>query len=204
MTQDPVDPRVLRTRNLLKEALIELSTEKSFDVVAVGEIARRANVNRATFYRHYPDKYGLVEEIFQEAIEQMRRDLKPPGAGALHVDPQNPPERWVKLFEHFAEHKRLYRALLGKNGSTWFAARMRDQITAFIEQREQLRDQLSEFDRNISGIEIPRTVAITLGSNLILSTVTWWLEYGKDYSPQQMASWFLEFVLHGYVRVIGL
>jgi hypothetical protein len=134
----------------------------------------------------------------------MRRDLEPPGKGALSIDPQNPPERLVKLFEHFAEHKRLYRALLGKNGSSWFAARLRDQIFNMIVQREQLRDQIPEFDRNTSEIGIPRTVAITLVSNLLLSTVTWWLEYGREYSPHQMACWFLEFVLHGYVRVLGL
>ena len=145
-----------------------------------------------------------MEEIFEEAIEKTRKNLNPPGEGALNIDPQNPPQRLVRLFEHFAEHKSLYRGMLGTNGSSWFTARMRDQISNLIEQREQLRDQIPTLKRQMPEMGIPRTVAITLASTLLISTVTWWLENGKQYSPKQMASWFLEFVLNGYVRVLGL
>ncbi len=204
MTHDQTDLRVQRTQQLIQDALIELSNERGFNAVTVGEIARRAKVNRATFYRHYQDKYGLVEEIFQEAIERMRQDLDPPGEVALNIDPLNPPQRWVRLFEHFEEHKNLYRALLGSNGSSWFTARMRDQISDLIEQREQLRDQIPTVQRQAPETGIPRKAAIRLASTLLISTVTWWLENGKQYSPKQMASLFLEIVLNGYVRVLGL
>lgn len=204
MTQDQTDPRIQRTHELLQDALIELSNEHGFNTVTVGEIARRANVNRSTFYRHYQDKYGLVEEIFQGAIERMRQDLGPPGEVALNIDPLKPPQRWVRLFEHFGEHKNLYRALLGAYGSAWFTTRLRDQISIFIEQREQLRDQIPTVKRQVPETGIPRTVAITLASTLLIDAVTWWLENGKQYSPKQMASWFLEIVLNGYVRVLGL
>src|SRR5262245_8596218 len=111
MTHDLTDPRVQRTRKLLKDALVELSANRGFDKVTVGDIVERAKINRATFYRHYQDKYALVEEIFQEAIERLRHDLKPPNESALKGALQDPPARLVKLFEHFAEHNNLYRAL---------------------------------------------------------------------------------------------
>jgi AcrR family transcriptional regulator len=204
MTHDQPDLRVQRTQQLIQEALIELSNERGFNAVTVGEIAQRAKVNRATFYRHYQDKYGLVEEIFQKAIDRMRQDLGPPGEAALNIDPLNPPQRWVRLFEHFEEHKNLYRALLGSNGSSWFTARMRDQISNLIEQREQLRDQIPTVKRQAPETGIPRKAAITLASTLLISTVTWWLENGMQYSPKQIASLFLEIVLNGYIRVLGL
>ena len=103
MTHDLTDPRVQRTRKLLKDALVELSAKRGFDAVTVGDIVERAKINRATFYRHYQDKYALVEEIFQEAIERLRHDLRPPSESALKEALQDPPERLVKLFEHFAE-----------------------------------------------------------------------------------------------------
>src|SRR5574341_111212 len=154
MMHAPTDPRVQRTRKLLKDALVELSSERGFDAVTVAEIVRHAKVNRATFYRHYQDKYALVEEIFQEAIDRLRHDLKPPSAEALDLALQDPPERLVKLFEHFAEHKHLYRALLGGNGSSWFAARMREQFTEFLEQREQflIQPHPKEQDKDESGM----------------------------------------------------
>jgi AcrR family transcriptional regulator len=56
----PGDLRVRRTRKVLKSALIELTIEKGFAAVTVQDIADRAMINRATFYRHYLDKYDLL------------------------------------------------------------------------------------------------------------------------------------------------
>jgi AcrR family transcriptional regulator len=204
MTHDLNDPRVQRTRKLLRDALIALAAERGFEEVTVGDIVGRAQINRATFYRHYQDKYALVEEIFQEAIDQLRRDLKPPSEGSLNAALQDPPQRLVRLFEHFAEHKHLYRTLLGGKGSSWFTAKMRSQMTEFMEQREQLLHQLQGKKPDTAEIGIPKLVGLTLASNLLLSTIIWWLENGQEYSPKQMASWFIEFVMHGYVRILGL
>ena len=51
MTQNVEDLRVRRTRKLLQKALLEATVEKGFAHVTVSDIAERAMVNRATFYR---------------------------------------------------------------------------------------------------------------------------------------------------------
>jgi AcrR family transcriptional regulator len=172
--------------------------------ITVGDIAKRATVNRATFYRHYQDKYDLLEQIFQDVINQFASDLGPPGEVVRSINPQNPPERWVKLFEHFAEHERLYHTLLGSKGSSWFVARVRDYFTGLLDKREQQRAQLPAFQGKTFQSRVPRKVAMTLMSNLLIGTVAWWLESGKQYSPKQIASWFLDLAINGYVRVLGL
>src|SRR5205814_10062730 len=53
------DPRVRRTRKLLRDALVELLAEKSFHAINVQEVADRATLNRATFYAHFVDKFAL-------------------------------------------------------------------------------------------------------------------------------------------------
>ncbi len=55
------DPRILRTRRLLQQALVNLMKEKEFDSISVQDIAEAATINRATFYDHYPDKFALLE-----------------------------------------------------------------------------------------------------------------------------------------------
>ncbi|HEX9074480.1 MAG TPA: TetR/AcrR family transcriptional regulator [Anaerolineae bacterium] len=204
MTHDQTDPRVKRTDKLLQESLIELAAERGFDAITVGDIAKRATVNRATFYRHYPDKYALLEQIFKDAINQFASDLGPPGQVAKSVNPQNPPERWVKLFEHFAKHERLYDTLLGSKGSSWFSAKVREYFITLLVEREQQRAQLPAFRGKTFKSRMPRKVALTLAANLLISTVAWWLESGRQYSPQQMAGWFLDLATNGYVRVLGL
>jgi len=56
-----VDPRILRTRKLLQQALVNLMKEKEYDCISVQDIAEAATINRATFYDHYPDKFALLE-----------------------------------------------------------------------------------------------------------------------------------------------
>ena len=54
------DPRIIRTRRMLMEALTRLLNQKEFDDISVQEIADQATLNRATFYLHYPDKNALL------------------------------------------------------------------------------------------------------------------------------------------------
>jgi AcrR family transcriptional regulator len=63
-----VDPRVSRTRKLLREALAALLAEKNFESVTVQDIAERATVNRATFYAHFTDKFALLDAMIREDV----------------------------------------------------------------------------------------------------------------------------------------
>jgi len=60
---ESVDPRVLRSRQMLMEALLRLLNRKEFDDISVQEIADEAGLNRATFYLHYPDKNALLQAM---------------------------------------------------------------------------------------------------------------------------------------------
>src|SRR5215469_15714083 len=124
MMHEQTDLRVRRTQANLREALIGLIEEKGFDAVTVGDIAERAMVNRATFYRHYPDKYALVTGIFEEAVKQMLREIPlpesfeatAPASGVLGDEVRQHDVAlavWSALFEHLARHARLYRVMLG-------------------------------------------------------------------------------------------
>lgn len=60
-----VDPRITRTRTLIRNALVSLLAEKNFESISVQDIAERATVNRATFYAHYPDKFALLDAVIR-------------------------------------------------------------------------------------------------------------------------------------------
>jgi AcrR family transcriptional regulator len=62
-TADTTDPRILRSRHMLMEALAKLLTRKNFDDISIQEIADEATLNRATFYLHYPDKSALLQAM---------------------------------------------------------------------------------------------------------------------------------------------
>ncbi|HMF54080.1 MAG TPA: TetR family transcriptional regulator [Edaphobacter sp.] len=55
------DPRIRRTRQALQAALRSLMQQKSFEEISVQDITDAADVNRATFYDHYNDKFALLD-----------------------------------------------------------------------------------------------------------------------------------------------
>ncbi len=181
----------------LREALIALIEERGFDAITVGDIAERAMVNRTTFYLHYQDKYDLVTSIFREAIDELSKSLGMPQEGPGRVDPEHPPQVWVKLFEHFAEHARMYRTMLGKHGSPWFKAHLYEYIADLAQKRLQASRQLPNLYR------MPAEAAIAAVSNVFIGMVIWWLEGEQQHTPKQMATWFLRFALYGYYHALG-
>jgi AcrR family transcriptional regulator len=62
-TAETTDPRIVRSRHMLMEALAKLLIHKSFDDISIQEIADEATLNRATFYLHYPDKNALLQAM---------------------------------------------------------------------------------------------------------------------------------------------
>lgn len=68
MAQSKVDPRVLRTRKLIMDSFMELSSKKEFKDITVKDITGEAIINRATFYYHFEDIYDLLEKVLSEVL----------------------------------------------------------------------------------------------------------------------------------------
>jgi AcrR family transcriptional regulator len=83
--QPKLDPRVKRTRQLLQKSFAELLTEKDFHNITVHDIAQRAELNRATFYLHFEDKYALLSHSVRAALAE-RLEKKLPDAHTLSFD----------------------------------------------------------------------------------------------------------------------
>src|SRR6201993_2183009 len=62
-TAENTDPRIVRSRQMLMEALARLLDRKEFSDISVQEIADEATLNRATFYLHYADKNALLQAM---------------------------------------------------------------------------------------------------------------------------------------------
>lgn len=75
--EEATDPRILRSRRMLMEALASLLTRKEFDDISIQEIADEAALNRATFYLHYSDKNALLQAMTAARFRELvaRRGL---------------------------------------------------------------------------------------------------------------------------------
>lgn len=67
--------RITMTKNLLKDSLLELLKTKSLPKITIKEICENADINRSTFYLHYPDQFALCDEIENDIIERINTCL---------------------------------------------------------------------------------------------------------------------------------
>lgn len=169
MSQPTENLRVRRTRKLLRDALMELIEERGFDRLTVGEITGRAMVSRAAFYRSHRDKYQLVELVFDEAVAEM--------LGSFGAADRTPLERWVGFFEHVDAYHRFYGALLGRNGSAWFADRMRATLAGTV---------AAHLPPPPGGRTGPDLVPAVLAA-MSVQSITWWLDNGRPVPPRGIA-----------------
>ncbi|WP_162916390.1 TetR/AcrR family transcriptional regulator [Cohaesibacter haloalkalitolerans] len=71
--EPPHDIRIERTRARLAEAVLTLAAESDIAGVSVAELARRAGVNRSTFYDHAQSPVELLTRVLSQDLDHMRR-----------------------------------------------------------------------------------------------------------------------------------
>ncbi|GAA0943743.1 helix-turn-helix domain-containing protein [Actinocorallia libanotica] len=91
-----------RARDALYEAALELLGERPYDKVSVDDICARAEVGRASFYRFYGTKVGLVTEFNRRLAVLVREAIDRRAARGQH--PPGAVERLRILQETLAEH----------------------------------------------------------------------------------------------------
>ena len=69
------DGRVRYTKMRIRSAFYELLHEKSYDKITVTAICEKAEINRATFYKHYLDVADLVDKLQEETINVLAEKL---------------------------------------------------------------------------------------------------------------------------------
>ncbi len=84
--EEKLDPRVRRTRSLILQSFNDLLAEKSFDSISVQDVTDKAQINRATFYAHFEDKYALLDYWVQQ---QFRHEIEARVLDACHYTPEN-------------------------------------------------------------------------------------------------------------------
>src|SRR5215813_5825557 len=110
------DPRVIRTRQMLRDALIALILQKGFDNISIQDITDQAGLRRATFYMHYKDKEELLRAILRETFDELVFQIDK--LKLQHLTPEAGYKVNLVIFKHAQENADLYRSILGGHGAT--------------------------------------------------------------------------------------
>lgn len=124
-----------RSRKMIRDAFLGLLQEKPFAKITATDIINRADVNRSTFYAHYPDVKGLVEEIIGEIIDFSTTLIREADYQDFLENPRPYVEKFIRLGDK-------YRGLYA----------MVDQNNFVLQQINQLQNALLEKALSAPGI----------------------------------------------------
>lgn len=189
-----LDPRVIRTRQLLRDALVSLIPERGYDAISIQDIADRATINRTTFYLHYRDKNELLEEAFYQLIVKAT-----PLPSLEGIPPQKEGlESIALIFRQISHHSDFFRILLNEESAPMFNTLVRRYIT------DVCLKWVLALQPDDTRVLVDPEIAINFLGSAYLGVVAWWLQDDMKQSPEEMAGHLMNLTVMGLIRSLGI
>ena len=167
----------VRSRRMIRESFVALLQEKPFEKITATDIINRSGLNRSTFYAHYPDVKGIIDEITGEVIALFRQMLTEMDFSRFLNDPV-PNLKQVVAF--LAENQELYRLLGQSNLSYVYLEQMKKVLIQQVLESPNLPTE------GLSPISINIRIRMLLRG--VIDTYREWLAGGIDYTLEEMTS----------------
>ncbi len=129
----------VRSKTMIRQAFLELLQEKPYEKITVTDIAQRANLNRSTFYAHYPDVQGLIEEIEEEIINRSMQLLSEVTCQNIFQDPKIFLQILVQPVE---ENKKLYQLLVQSDYAGRQLYRINEAFASYVLNSPEIPENL--------------------------------------------------------------
>jgi len=195
MKSKKTDPRVLRTRDLLRQALVELSTEKSFSSLTISQVTAQAGLDRSTFYLHYPGLHALLEDCARELFAEMRAEIYANKKTDYHNNPSVLEPFVASVFKHLEKHHRFYKTMLGRQGDPYFRTLFQDQLSELIFEPFSWR---TSAERST----VQSNMTLLFFSAGFAGLASWWLEKDMPIPLEEASHQVAVNILPGYMRLI--
>ena len=179
----------------IKKALVELINTQGLDSITVSDIARKASINRGTFYLHYLDKFDLVSQLQQELIETIITIVNQGVATSFQQETSDDMQQQnlqmqkafldtaIATLSYIYQEKAVITALLSDNGDPAFYTQFKEYfIQRSLQQHRQVYGVKMAGQHNI-----PHDYIEEMFTGSMAAVVLHWLKKGAVESPEQIA-----------------
>jgi AcrR family transcriptional regulator len=184
--------RVARTKAAIEDAFVALVLEQGYERVAVEDITDRADLARATFYAHYPNKEAVLFSVSNRLVEDLMSRI------AYQGGPWNVVRRDAiqTAYKHAADNPGLYRACMSDT-------RTRQAYLSIVSRyaEQNFRDRLTALSRQ-PRIPVPVMARGFVGATLAILEA--WLAGELEGDVEQLASMALDLFIAGGAWANGI
>lgn len=181
------DARVRYTRMRIREAFFRCLEKKPVSKITVKEICDMAEINRATFYKHYADPFELLQKLEEEALEEL-------GKSILTCRQRTSQGMLVTILKNLRDTENPYALLTSENGDPGFAARISELFY------QEFRPRMAQ---NLAGCtEKEKDAAYLFVAGGCGHLISAWVKAGMQTPPEQVAE-ELNKICNAFVKAYG-
>ena len=173
------DLRVRRTKKALFTAFVELVREKAIDEITVNELCESAGIRRATFYKHYADKYDFLTAFTCFLRDNFDQAMRKNGAPSLTTDYYVAYSKRIVTF--ICENEKAIDNIYNSNIFPTVMYTIVDQN--YKDTCERLRASVAAGMKLSASVE----VVASMCAGGVGATICRWLDGGKQMDPDQLA-----------------
>lgn len=183
------DLRIVRTRKLLSNTLLDMMEETSIEKISVIDLCNRAMVNRATFYAHFEDKYHLLnfalEELKDELYDKFTKDSK------FTTPSQTIKSSLIMAIDFFYDKHNHIANIIRNNRNGKVIGTIQDSIA------HSIKYQLSKY-KDAYEVKIPLNVLANFLSGGMVNTMLWCIENPDKFTQEDFINYANTYVSDQY------
>ena len=174
------DRRVRKSKEALKNSLIELMEDKSVNNITVKELVTKADLNRSTFYNYYSDIPDMLNKLEEELYKEFLKTIE------SHIEKCKKNNDISKMAHEFIEDmcnvvKDNYdfcQCIFSKNGDLNFLFELEEMV------ENHLREQFKEnFDKKVKSL----TYIYSFIKSGFIGVLKTWMKGGCKESSKEIA-----------------
>ncbi len=187
--------RKAATHQKLLEAAREVIVERGYNEVEILDITERANVSKATFYKHFPNKEACVSQLVFAGFDALIERILEGGRRAESREAWAA-ESFRDAFLWAEQNREILLIMVGGRASGQLGAYGRNYLVEHIERA------FDEFGVFAEEGKVPRAIQAQVLAGSLTQVLGWWLENDTGYSAHEIADLLQTALLDGIGPII--
>lgn len=172
-----LNTKINKSKLSLKQTLLILMVEKSFNKITIKELCKLADLNRSTFYANYTDINELLFDIHTDFFHGISEVLESSRKASQEYDNEEYMGKLTEVIKYLQENKETFQLLLSNNEENLFEKNLLNYyVSLYVKEND------SYMERYIFMYH-------AIGS---FSLVSQWLQEETPYSSDKLAKLICE------------
>ena len=176
--QKKTDLRILKTYTALTTTFLQLLEKKCFEDITVNELCSLALVRRATFYKHFADKYEffifVIKKIQQQFYDENTLTYGDERSKAFYM------HLLRRTISFISKNEKLVQSILQSNMTSSLLDILSEQISL------DLKLKFKEDEKNGRPLIADPEILAHFFTGALMQTIRWWLTQEHKISEEEL------------------